>query len=128
MGNSPIWGATGGSLSKQPYHCRPSALLLLAAAGLWQAVAAAAPVLAELLPMLLATQQQQQQQQQQQAPAAAASARSNTSSNERVLNSAAFLSRGLVELFHSVVSVAATFLLPLQQQQAITNGTTTVSC
>jgi hypothetical protein len=80
--------------------------LLLAAAGLWQVVAAAAHVLAELLPRLLATQQQQQQQQQ--APAAAAGTQPDTSINEQVLNSAAFVSRCLVELFKDLVTVAAT--------------------
>jgi hypothetical protein len=52
--------------------------------------------------MLLATQQQQQQ-----APATAAGTQPDTSGNEQVLSSAAFLSRCLVEFFQDLVTVAA---------------------
>jgi hypothetical protein len=94
--------AAQSKLSKQSLYCWPAALLLFAAAGLWQSVAAAAPVLADTLPMLLATQQQQQQ-----APATAAGTQPDTSIDERVPNSAACLIRCLVELFQDLVTVAA---------------------
>jgi hypothetical protein len=64
-------------------------------------MAAAAPVAAKMLPMLLEIQQQQ-------APATAARTQPDTISSEQVLSSAASLSRGLLELFHSSVTVAAT--------------------